>query len=270
MHNREYEAQLQHITPRFAALTTVEPPAPRETGYTMMERIQLFLSVFDSHPDWRRTSQQAECHDTYLRACAPSIFFNSWEAERANVISLMQWPQNMKQEVGVGMPRRFGKTVSTSMFAAAYALAVKGRRIAIFSAGQRQSGDLLKHVKKFFQIIVETLDPELVPSYKIIKNSSENFHIEFADGSVTEVNSFPCSIQIRYPFFTFPLLAHERSCQLSLVCEDHNTCLFFPFPPPWMFLRESRNRFLHTKRVSQTQILRGFWCRTTTRARYSV
>lgn len=200
VHTRTYKAQLQYNTPRYATLSTAEPPAPRETGYTMMERIQLFLSVFDSHKDWRRTSQQAECHDTYLRACAPSIFGNTWEAERANVIALMQWPENMKQEVAVGMPRRFGKTVSTSMFAAGYALGVKNRRIAIFSAGQRQSGDLLKHVKKFFDIIVESLtkiDPALVPKHDIIRNSAENFHIRFADGSVTEVNSFPCSIQIR-------------------------------------------------------------------------
>lgn len=197
IHTREYESQIQATLPRMAALTMFEPPLERETGFTRMERIQTYLAVFDSHTDWRRTPQQAECHDAYLRACAPSIFNNSWEAERVNVFELMQWPQNAKQEVAVGMPRRFGKSVSTGMFAAGYALANEKRRIAIFSAGQRQSGDLLKHVKKFFQIIVDSLPAELVPSFTIVRNSSENFHIKFASGEITEVNSFPSSIKIR-------------------------------------------------------------------------
>ena len=54
--------------------------------------------------------------------------------------------------------------------------------------------------KKFFFIIVKSLrriNPALVPEFEIIRNSAENFHIRFADGQITEVNSFPCSIQIR-------------------------------------------------------------------------
>lgn len=230
---RRYEEELRYLQPRFVGQTTIPRRVERVTGYTRMEQIELFLSVFDRHPEWRRTPQQAECHDVFLRACAPSIFRESWEAERANVIAMKRWPSTMKQEVGVGMPRRFGKTISTSMFAAAYALAVPNRRIAIFSAGQRQSGDLLKGVKKFFKIIVDSLDPEDLPAFNIVKNSQENFHIEFSDGTVTEVNSFPCSIQIRCIPTPTPNFSFSSKCcvRLPTIAQHFDTCLLIMDSP---------------------------------------
>lgn len=211
-HTRLHEEDLRFFQARYVGDSQFQRRAARDTGYTRMEKLELYLSVFDRHHEWRRTPQQAECHDVFLRACAPSIFRDSWESERANVIAMKRWPENMKQEVGVGMPRRFGKTISTSMFAAAYCLAVPNRRIAIFSAGQRQSGDLLKGVKKFVNIILESLDPEDVPAHQIIKNSQENYHLQFSNGLITEVNSFPCSIQIRISH------THTHMSDLIVVC----------------------------------------------------
>ena len=112
------------------------------TGRDRLRHLRQALACFDV-TSWMRESQQRECHERFTRASVASIYYGTFDAEYANILSENGWQHPIKQEVAVAMPRRFGKTIATSMWVAAYALTQPGRKVAIFSPGQRQSSMLL-------------------------------------------------------------------------------------------------------------------------------
>lgn len=57
------------------------------------------------------------------------------------------------QEILISTPRRFGKTISVSMFAAALLYSCAGIELSIYSTCKRISQKLLRNVVKFLDLI---------------------------------------------------------------------------------------------------------------------
>jgi hypothetical protein len=60
---------------------------------------------------------------------------------------------NLSQEILISTPRRFGKTISVSLFAAAILYSAPRVELSIYSTCKRISQKLLRNIKKFLELL---------------------------------------------------------------------------------------------------------------------
>ena len=104
-------------------------------GFHRMQKCRLGLEAIDRR-GWQRSFHQRMFHDNFIRACA-RIF---WKREKHGVfakdhqkiLEVHGW-DHLSQEVLVSTPRRFGKTISVSMFAAAMLYSCPNLEMSIYS-----------------------------------------------------------------------------------------------------------------------------------------
>ena len=70
----------------------------------------------------------------------------------ARLLEVNGW-DSTPQEILVSTPRRFGKTISVSMFAAAMLFACPNMELSIYSTCKRISQKLLRNVMRFLELI---------------------------------------------------------------------------------------------------------------------
>lgn len=140
-----------------------------------IKRIQLCRNALDAldRRGWDRSFHQRMFHEEYLKSCA-RIFFKrdgpgAFAINHNRVLELNGW-DSTPQEILVSTPRRFGKTISVSMFAAAMVFAAPNMELSIYSTCKRISQKLLRNIVKFLDLIYMELN---VPSYKIVRMNSE-------------------------------------------------------------------------------------------------
>lgn len=104
-------------------------------GFQRMQKCRQGLEAIDRR-GWQRSFHQRMFHDNFIRACA-RIF---WKREKHGVfardhqriLEVNGW-DHLSQEVLVSTPRRFGKTISVSMFAAAMLYSCPNLEMSIYS-----------------------------------------------------------------------------------------------------------------------------------------
>jgi hypothetical protein len=140
-----------------------------------LKRIQLCRRALDAldRRGWDRSFHQRLFHEEYLKSCA-RIFFKTDEpgafARNHNrVLEVNGW-DSTPQEILVSTPRRFGKTISVSMFAAAIVFAAPNIEMSIYSTCKRISQKLLRNIIKFLDLIYIELG---IPCYKVLRMNSE-------------------------------------------------------------------------------------------------
>ena len=79
--------------------------------------------------------------------------------------------EHLAAEVLISTPRRFGKTISVSMFAAAILFAAPSVELSIYSTCKRISQKLLRNVNKFFDIMVN--HDMSTEGFKVIRQNME-------------------------------------------------------------------------------------------------
>ena len=105
------------------------------TGFQRIQKCRQALEALDRR-GWTRSFHQRMFHDNFIRACA-RIF---WKREKHGVfakdhqriLEVHGW-DHLSQEVLVSTPRRFGKTISVSMFAAAMLYSCPNLEMSIYS-----------------------------------------------------------------------------------------------------------------------------------------
>lgn len=107
----------------------------RSTGFTRMQRCRDALSSLDT-TKWRRSYHQSLFHEDFLRACT-RIFWKTepdgqFARDHRYILEYNGW-DHLDQEMLVSTPRRFGKTISISMFAAALMFSCPAVEISIYS-----------------------------------------------------------------------------------------------------------------------------------------
>ena len=135
---------------RTAHSTHAEP-----TGFDRLDLCRKALEALDRR-GWDRSFHQRLFHDNFLRACA-RIFWKAskpGEFERCHekILESNGW-DSLRQEILVSTPRRFGKTISVSMFAAAMLYSAPKMEMSIYSTCKRISQKLLLNIQKFFALI---------------------------------------------------------------------------------------------------------------------
>ena len=100
----------------------------------------------------------------------------------------------MAAEVLISTPRRFGKTISVSMFAAGILFAAPSVELSIYSTCKRISQKLLRNVNKFFDIMVN--HDMSTEGFKVIRQNMEEIVLQGPNGvsDVRIVNSYPSKV----------------------------------------------------------------------------
>jgi hypothetical protein len=164
-------------------------------GFQRMDLLRTALAAIDRR-GWRRSYHQRQFHNDYLRACA-RIFFKTeppgaFERAHKKILETYSW-DSLPQEVCISTPRRFGKTISISMFCAALIFSAAGVECSIYSTCKRISQKLLRGVCKFLDMIHEEL---AIKPFKAIRKNQEELMLQGPDGAhdVRIVNSYPSRV----------------------------------------------------------------------------
>lgn len=164
-------------------------------GFKRMQRCRDALSTLD-RKGWPRSFHQKEFHDDFLRACA-RLFWKTepkgqFNRDHQKILELNGW-DHLAQEILVSTPRRFGKTISVSMFAAAIIFSAPSIEVSIYSTCKRISQKLLNNIRKFLHLIYEGMDAE---PFKVIRSNMEEIVLKGDNGSqdVRTVNSYPSKV----------------------------------------------------------------------------
>jgi hypothetical protein len=118
---------------------------------------------------WNRSYHQRQFHEQFTRACA-RIFYKTeppgvFQRDHQRLLQVNGW-QNLSQEILISTPRRFGKTISVSLFAAAMLFSAPRVELSIYSTCKRISQKLLRNVKKFLELIYVELD---IQPYRVVR-----------------------------------------------------------------------------------------------------
>jgi hypothetical protein len=115
-----------------------------------------------------------------------------FQRDHQKLLQLNGW-QNLSQEILISTPRRFGKTISVSLFAAAILYSAPRVELSIYSTCKRISQKLLRNVKKFLDLVYIELD---VRPYRIVRSNCEELVIQGPESrqDLRVVNSYPSKV----------------------------------------------------------------------------
>lgn len=170
-------------------------------GWSRMRRCRRALHAIDQM-GWQRSMHQMQFHDQFIRASA-RVFWKTepvgqFARDHKRILELNSW-ESLPQEFLISTPRRFGKTISVSMFAAAMIYAAPRVEVSIYSTCQRISQKLLENIWSFLKLVFEGLEERRFP---ILRMNMEQIVVQGPEGSqdVRKVNSYPSTVnQIPYP-----------------------------------------------------------------------
>ena len=146
---------------------------------------------------WKRSYHQRLFHEDFLKACI-RIFWKGekdgqFQIDHQKILQMNAW-EHLPQEVLISTPRRFGKTIGVSMFAAAMLYACPGVELSIYSTCKRISQKLLRNVVKFFMIMIDNNHKEF--GFKVIRQNMEEITLQGCNGESDQrtVNSYPSKV----------------------------------------------------------------------------
>lgn len=179
-------------------------PVRSMDGFKRITECRNALDALDRR-GWKRSFFQRKFHDQFIRATA-KIF---WKMEGAGqfardhqrVLEVNGW-DHLSQEILISTPRRFGKTISVSMFAAALVYSAAAVEVSIYSTCKRISQKLLRNICKFLELIYLELK---VAKHKVIRCNMEEIVLQGPEGDqdIRVVNSYPSKVNT---FICFSIL----------------------------------------------------------------
>ena len=173
----------------------VGAPAGVKDGFTRMADCRRALDVLDAM-GWNRSYHQRMFHDNFIRASA-RVFFKAdppgaFSRAHQMILDLNGW-DTLSQEILISTPRRFGKTISVSMFAAAMLASCTGVELSIYSTCKRISQKLLQNVQRFVQLVYKGLGQD---GMRVIRSNMEELIVQGPDSptDIRVINSYPSKV----------------------------------------------------------------------------
>ena len=193
----------EHASPNcFRAFLLSSQPIVEETqrtiqrdGFSRMADCRAALDILDTL-GWNRSYHQRVFHDNYIRASA-RVFFKmdppgAFARAHQKILDLNGW-DTLSQEILISTPRRFGKTISVSMFAAAMLFSCTNIELSIYSTCKRISQKLLQNVQRFILLVYKGLGKEPM---RIIRSNMEELVVQGPDSAtdIRTINSYPSKV----------------------------------------------------------------------------
>jgi hypothetical protein len=161
-----------------------------------MQLCRNYLARLDTF-GWSRSYHQRLFHDDFLKACTRSF----WKLEKPGqfardhqrVLRLNNW-DHIAQEILISTPRRFGKTITISMFCASMLFACPGIEISIYSTCNRISQKILRNVQKFALMIANSDFSSL--NFIVKRQNMEEINLQGPLGNtdIRIINSYPSKV----------------------------------------------------------------------------
>jgi len=169
-----------------------------KTPFQKMEDCRNALAKLD-RCGWYRSYHQRLFHEDFLKACT-RIFWKTappgqFARDHHKILVRNGW-EHLAQEILISTPRRFGKTISVSMFAAALITSCPQVEVSIYSTCKRISQKLLRNIQKFVYLIC---DQELAScGLSVIRQNMEEVVLQGPESvqDVRIVNSYPSKVVI--------------------------------------------------------------------------
>jgi hypothetical protein len=146
---------------------------------------------------WKRSYHQRLFHEDFLKACT-RIFWKTcapgqFARDHQKILVSNNW-EHLAQEILISTPRRFGKTISVSMFAAALIVSCPAVEISVYSTCKRISQKLLRNIQKFIMLICD----QDMHTYdlKVVRQNMEEvvLHGSLGPQDIRIINSYPSKV----------------------------------------------------------------------------
>ena len=130
------QVEIRKLVRRTTLQNYLEASTKKEqNGFHRMQKCKYGLEALDRR-GWARSFHQRMFHDNFIRSCA-RIFWKrephgTFAKDHQRILEVNGW-DHLAQEVLVSTPRRFGKTISVSMFAAAMLYSCPNLEMSIYS-----------------------------------------------------------------------------------------------------------------------------------------
>lgn len=174
-----------------AGADAVGGPSPLDEykGDRRLRALQRLLARCDER-GYQRSRHQLQFHSAFIRSCGRVLFKEDFAVQKAKLMQKHQWSK-CPSEVLISTPRRFGKTMSVSMFVAALALSMSVD-VVVFSPAKRASRKLLETIRTFLDV-TDCSD-------RITEYNSENLRVQSLTGEGSSlIRSFPSRVGVRPP-----------------------------------------------------------------------
>jgi len=171
---------------------------PKRDPLEYMQLCRKYLAKLDSL-GWNRSYHQRLFHDDFLKACTRSFWKleppGQFARDHQRVLRVNGW-DHIAQEILISTPRRFGKTISVSMFCAAMLLACPLVEISIYSTCKRISQKILRNVQKFALMIADSDYGTL--NFRVLRENMEEINLQGPLGHTDTrvINSYPSKVRI--------------------------------------------------------------------------
>ena len=158
-----------------------------------MQLCRNYLAKLDTL-GWSHSYHQRLFHDDFLKACTRSFWKletpGQFARDHQRVLRLNNW-DHIAQEILISTPRRFGKTISVSMFCAAMLLSCPGVEISIYSTCKRISQKILRNVQKFAMMIADSDYSSM--NFIVKRENMEEINLQGPLGNtdIRIINSYP-------------------------------------------------------------------------------
>ncbi len=158
-----------------------------ETGRLRLKALLNALAKLDTL-GYKRSKGQYTFHKAFIGACLKKIYGEDIYRDLNRLLKEYDL-EELRSDVIICTPRRFGKTMSVALFVAAYLLTQPNAEISIFSTGRRASRKILALI---WQIIVKLAG---TPSIVVVYNQ-EALEVRGTGDFTSKCFSYPSKVQI--------------------------------------------------------------------------
>ena len=167
-----------------------------KTPFARMDDCRAALAKLD-RLGWSRSYHQRIFHEDFLQACTRTFWKpappGQFARDHHKILTHNGW-EHLAQEILISTPRRFGKTISVSMFAAALIVSCPRVEVSIYSTCKRISQKLLRNIQKVIYMICD----QDIATYELglVRQNMEEVVLKGSESAedVRVVNSYPSKV----------------------------------------------------------------------------
>jgi hypothetical protein len=183
----EKESKKFNILPKWERYAHSKYEVRETDGFSRLNALVKTLELLDER-GFKRSKSQREFHKHYIAASLKKIFGNDLHRNLLRIMEMFKLKE-IRSDVIVCTPRRWGKTFSVALYVAAYIWSQPGCEVSIYSTGRRASRKLLLLIRKM--IVAITGSDEC-----ILEFNEENLKIKGMWGVESKCCSYPSKVQI--------------------------------------------------------------------------
>jgi len=162
------------------------------SGDKRIRELRDALSQLD-HLGFMRSSHQREFHEAFIGACLPQIYGEDFDRNLVKILRENSLDE-IRCEIMVCCPRRWGKTMAVALYAAAYLWTQPEAEIIIYSIAKRTSSMMSS---KIYNMIVKLCGGE----HCVVTHNQEDLVITNMHGGESVLHSYPAASRISIFFY---------------------------------------------------------------------